>query len=1369
MSLNAGGSVELTPVDYDPFAGPALARVVPTTEPQREVWLADRLGREASLAYNLSISLRFSGELKLDALHGALQDLVQRHESLRTTISANGEALYIAADLTLNVPLTDHSAIGAPGGPKQDMAIAAARQRAVETPFDLEHGPLFRAEIHKLGPDDHLLMVTAHHIVCDGWSYGVMMRDLASLYAGRAGAPATGVLGPAASFGDYALARNAAEGGTESVTDEAYWLSRFTGVIPTLDLPTDRARSAWRTFTSRREDYVLDAVLVSELRKTGSRHGASLFATLLGGFAAVLQRIAGTYDVVVGVPAAGQSVGGHDNLIGHCVNLLPLRLGIDAATPMTALIAATQTAVLDAYEHQAYTFGTLLKKLAMERDPSRLPLVSVMFNLDQALNADTLGFPGLKATFASTPRSYENFELFVNAVRLQGALHLECQYNADLFDGATVRRWLACYETLLRAACSAADTPLGQLAVVSDEDRRLLAVWNQTSRAFSRTALVHELTEAQASRAPARTAVTWQGSALSYGALDARANRIAHCLRSRGVRRGTLVGLHIDRQPDMIAAALAVLKAGAAYVPLDPSYPDERLAFMAQDAGLSVLITEAARASPLAWPRERSLYIDTDQAEISAQPATRLPRDHDAATPEDPALVIYTSGSTGKPKGVRVPHRAVVNFLESMAREPGLSAGDRLVAVTTLSFDIAVNEIFLPLSVGAQIVLAAHTDTMDGAVLSELLERSRATVMQATPGTWRLLIQAGWRGGGQFKALCGGEALSSDLAAQLLERTGSLWNMYGPTETTVWSTCLHLSGLAPGISIGRPIANTSVWILDEQLQMCPIGVPGEICIGGDGVTLGYLERPELTAERFIADPFSDSHGARLYRTGDRGRWLATGLVEHLGRLDFQVKVRGYRIELGEIEVRLAAHGDVAHALVIAREDRPGDVRLVAYLVAQPGTRCEDGTLRAHLKSALPDYMIPQHFVALPAMPLLPNGKVDRKSLPAPDMPAKTASTFVAPRSEVEKAVAAEMEASLGMPGVSLHDDFFALGGHSLLAAQLTSRLNRKFNTHLSIWTLFEAPTVARLAELLAHQKPQDSVVMIRPGGSKPPLFLVHDGLGETLLYGSLVHTLRDDRPVYGIEPHAAGGFAVLHTRITDMAAHYITRIRALQPQGPYYLGGLCAGGVIAFEMARQLQRQGQPVGMVALFEAADERAPLQAKPAVDKRLHRFVTAFKRNPSQPWVSFLASSVRVAAAKISGFFGFEVRRCIDLIRVWIVRQCLDRQIKPPAILRGLSAQKIIEYAQRGYTHGVPFQGTVTLFRATTGTGDAADEPFIDIFRDPLFGWEQHVQGSVLTIDIPGGHFSMLQEPHVAVLAARMQASLDAPFVMNTRSAA
>ena len=1076
VSSVLNGSSELAPVDYDPFAGSTLSRVVPTTEPQREVWLADRLGREASLAYNESISLRFSGPLSTHALIGALQDLIQRHEALRSIISANGEELFISKHIILDVPVTDVSSTGAE---HRDAAIASARQQAVETPFDLEQGPLFRAEILKLGTSDYVLILTAHHIVCDGWSFGVLVNDLGTLYKLRMGAAAK-ELDPAASFGDYAAVQSASAGSSENAEDEAYWLSRFSGAVPILDLPVDRARPAWRTFTSQREDYVLDADLLSDVRKAGSRNGAGLFATLLGGFAALLQRLTGSNDVVVGIPSAGQSTDGLVRLVGHCVNLLPLRIYVNPVVSPRDLIGTTQTTLLDALEHQRYTFGTLLKKLVLERDPSRLPLISVMFNLDQSLDANAAGFPSVLVDFASNPRSYENFELFVNAVQVKGSLRLECQYNADLFDGATVRRWLMCYEMLLRAICGSLDSPVGNVSLVSADDQIALVQWNNTSKSFSRNLAVHELIEAQASRAPDRIALTWQGVGLSYGALEARANRIAHSIRARGIGRGALVGLHVKRGPDMIAAMLAVLKSGAAYVPLDPSYPSDRLAFMAADAELALLLTEASLQPALAWPRARTLFLDSDNSHIAAQPGIRLARDGSSCGPEDPAYVIYTSGSTGKPKGVLVPHRAVVNFLETMARKPGLSEDDRLVAVTTLSFDIAVNELLLPLAVGAEIVLASREDVADGAALATLIKQSDATTMQATPATWRLLLEAGWRGDRRFNAFCGGEALNADLAQELLHKTGSLWNMYGPTETTVWSTCGHVTGIKSGISIGRPISNTSVWIFDEQRQVCPIGVPGEIWIGGAGVSLGYLNRPELTAERFVPDPFSESPGARLYRTGDRGRWRSDGELEHLGRLDFQVKVRGYRIELGEIEICLAKSPDVARAVVIAREDRPGDVRLVAYVVGQRGNLPEAGALKAFLKADLPDYMIPQHIVTLPSIPLLPNGKVDRKTLPLPDASAISAFDYVAPRTEIEKVVATQIEASLGMPGVSIDDDFFTLGGHSLLAAQLIARLNRRYKLHLAIRTLFVAPTVARLAAVIEAELNTTSSVRRKP-------------------------------------------------------------------------------------------------------------------------------------------------------------------------------------------------------------------------------------------------------------------------------------------------
>ncbi len=1085
MSVTANTyNAKFEAVDYDPFAdaGNEVARVVPTTEPQREVWLAHRLSREASLAFNESVLLHFSGALDTDALKNALSDLANRHEALRATVSTDGAELTIPDAMVVNMPLVELSHLSSE---KQSAAIVDAQREAVETPFDLERGPLFNAKCFRLSTTEHLLIMTAHHIVCDGWSFGVLVRDLAMLYQARLGM-ADALQVSAGSFGDYALAQRMASGGDQELADEAYWLSRFSaaaggvGAAPVLDLPTDQSRAAWRTFASKREDLVIDADLLAAARKAGSRQGASLFATLLAGFAALLNRISGAHDVVIGVPSAGQSGDGLETLVGHCVNLMPVRLAVEATTPIRALVASAQTAMLDASEHQGYTFGTLLKKLALPRDPSRLPLVSVMFNLDQALDANTVGFTNLNVEFSSVPRSFENFELFINAVQVNGGLKLECQYNSDLFTDKTIRRWLLAYESLLRALAQSADTEVGRLPIVSTHDLTLINQWNSTAQSFSRDAGVHDLFQKHAQLTPARAALRWADQQLTYGELNERANRIARCLRDLGAGAGSLVGLHVDRGPDMVAAMLGILKAGAAYVPLDPAYPHDRLRYMVENAKLTALVTHAPIANSLEFPRAQTLSLTEDAALLMAQSPADIPSDGKSAKPQDPAYVIYTSGSTGKPKGVLVPHRAVVNFLEAMAREPGLDANDRMVAVTTLSFDIAVNELLLPLSVGAEIILASREQAGDGVLLATLIRASGATTMQATPATWRVLLDSDWRAPTcmrKFKALCGGEALSNELAKKLLDASVELWNMYGPTETTVWSTCTQVSDANAAITIGHPIANTAIWVLDEHLQLCPIGVPGELWIGGDGVTLGYLNNAGLTAERFIADPFSSAAGAKLYRTGDRGRWRddieTSGSIEHMGRLDFQVKVRGYRIELGEIEACLAAASGVAQAVVIAREDKPGDVRLVAYVVNAPSVtsvKADDDALREHLKLSLPEYMIPQHFVTLPKIPLLSNGKVDRKSLPKPGASTSALSGYLAPRTELEKTVAAEMEATLSLPGVGVYDDFFSLGGHSLLAAQLTSRLNRLFDSRISMRTLFESPTVAQLANAIQADK-----------------------------------------------------------------------------------------------------------------------------------------------------------------------------------------------------------------------------------------------------------------------------------------------------------
>jgi amino acid adenylation domain-containing protein len=1058
---------ELAPVDYDPFADAPLARAVPTTEAQREIWLACQLGEHASLAYNESVSLRFHGPLDATALRDALQGLVTRHEALRATISGDGQSLYLAEALALNVEWIDVSALTPQA---REIACTEARTRAVEQPFDLEQGPLFRAELLALAPNDHILVLSAHHIVCDGWSFGVLVTELPTLYSQSVGQGGKSLVA-ACSFANYAVAQIADEQSAAHEADAAYWVGLFDKSVPVLELPTDRARKPVRGFASLREDMLLEAPLVDGIRRLGAAHGASLFVTIFGIFSALLARLSASDEVVVGVPSAGQAAVGAKSLVGHCVNLLPIRIATDLEQDVASLLRAANASVLDAYDHQHCTLGSLLKRLQVERDPGRLPLVSVLFNLDSTISANDLSAGGLRVELASNPRHFENFELFLNATQADGAIVLECQYNTDLFDASTVRRWLALYRVALQRAVAEPSMKVALALAPTPADVQTLAGFNSTQADSPRELRIEALIARQVAASADRIAVTAGEVQLSYRELDARANALAQRLRALGAGPGGLVGLSCGRNEHMIVGLLGILKSGAGYVPLDPAFPADRLEFMAVDARLHLVVTDGSVGD--------GLKLHTAQRVLVEDLAGQTERPVPMGSTSDVAYVIYTSGSTGRPKGVRVPHRTVTNLLESVRREPGMSARDTVLSVTTLSFDIAVSEVVLPLTVGAKIVIADREDAVDGDRLRHLVESEQVSFIDATPSTWRLLLSAGWKGSSNLLAICTGEPLPPDLGCELLPRVGQLWNGYGPTETTVWSTFHKVESVDGPVPIGRPIANTQIHVVDAKLRPVPVGVIGELLIGGSGVTLGYLERPELTAERFLPDPFSAEPGARLYRTGDLGRWRADGVLECLGRSDHQVKVRGYRIELGEIEANLLAHQSVLRALVVTREDQPGDVRLVAYLVTQPGFSLDVIAIQAHLGKTLPEYMVPKHFVRLPAIPLLPNGKIDRQALPTPEVSLLTKDEFVAPRNELELVVAAAMEEALRLPGISVHDNFFALGGHSLLAAQVATSLSQSVHKRVPMRAVFDAPTIARLADWL------DSHIVSGPAGPAP--------------------------------------------------------------------------------------------------------------------------------------------------------------------------------------------------------------------------------------------------------------------------------------------
>jgi len=1109
MSDQASKTI-LAAVDYDPFGdGPALERTVPTTEPQREIWLAAGLNPRATLSYNEPGILRLRGQSNIEALSGALRDLVDRHEALRATFSPDGMTLCIAAPSPIEIPVVDLTSLDAFERDRryEDLAI-----HDVENPFDLQKGPLFRARIVRLGPEDVAIMLIAHHIVCDGWSYWVMVREIAALYALRLGRTVE-PLPSADSFADYALGESSGNA-PHLAADERYWLEQFRTPPPPLDLPADHPRPPLRSQRAGREDHVLEAELVAAIKKLGAQNGASLFVTLLASFSAFLHRLTRQTDIVVGIPAAAQSLDGHERLVGHCVNMLPLRSFIDPGQPLSALLRTMRSTMLDAYEHQRYTFGTLLKKLPLARDPSRLPLVSVVFNIDQAMDSERNSFPELEMEFITTPRRYENFELFINAAQVGGRLRLECQYNCDLFTAPTIRRWLAEFETFLREVIGNPGRALAELDVLASGERETLDNFGARSSDYPVGARACDLVAARATSRPEAVALTQDDQTLTYGQLEARSNQLARVLQSRGVGRGSLVGICMARSPDMVVTMLAVMKSGAAYLPLDPGFPAARLAFMVEDSAMNLVVSQSHLTSRHGCGRERTLALDVAAGEIEAQSASPLGHSADRS-PEDVAYVLYTSGSTGRPKGVAVPHRATVNFLYAMQREPGLREDDVLVAVTTLSFDIAFLELMLPLSVGARIVMASRELAMDGPALRRLLETCGATVMQATPVTWRMLIDADWRGHGRFKAICGGEPMPVDLAEAFLERTGEAWNGYGPTETTVYSTFWRVEHPRQGIYIGRPVANTTVRVLDAHLRLCPIGVPGEIYIGGHGLALGYLNHPDLTSERFHADPYSA--GSRLYRTGDIGRWHDTGLLEYLGRTDFQVKIRGFRIELGEIEAALSGHPGVKQAIAIVREDRPGDLRIVAYVIPMAG-RLDEAALRSHLRAALPDYMVPQHFVPMEVFPRTPNGKIDRKALPAIESTPGQAS-LAQPASALEARVLAEFERRLGRAGVGLEDNFFEWGGHSLLAAQLMAALNRDLGLALPMRIVFEAPTVKALAARIGRDpSPNGDTgrIVVRPDQRTAPLSLQQQRVwfieqlqpGNTMFNSPAAHRLR---------------------------------------------------------------------------------------------------------------------------------------------------------------------------------------------------------------------------------------------------------------------
>ncbi len=1020
---------------------------IPLSFSQERLWLIQSL-YPANTAYNIVIALRMQGRVDIDAMSQAMAALVQRHEILRATVRlVDGQPLQdIAPSADRPLAIVDLRGHGGDGAAE---AVRLAQADA-GTPFDLARGPVIRTRLFRLGDDDSVLLLVLHHIAGDQWSIGVLGRDLAAFYnAARQGTKAP--LAPLPiTYRDYAAWQRNGRHGAEFERQLAFWRAQLAH-LPPLDLPTDRPRPPLPSLRGAVCLIPIPAALLGILEQLGRSTGTTLFMTMLAAFATLLHRITGQDDIAIAVPVANRSQSATEGLVGTFVNTLVLRADVSGNPPFRQVLQRVRATALDAFAHQDIPFERLVQDLGPRRDTSRFPLAQVMFNVTNAA-MHSIGFDGLHWEAMVLDRGGAQFELSVS-VDTQVTRSLIVEYNTDLFDRLTIERIVAQYFTILEAAAVAPATHIGALTLLPAEQLALLHDWNATAAPYPSNATFVQIFEDQAVRTPDALAVSFEGATMSYAQLNARANAVAHTLRALGVGPGVLVGVCVVRSPMLLIALLGIQKSGGAYVPLDPDYPPRRLEYMLADSGARVLVTAGNAVGRLELQDtirvvDLDAHHDRPDAMSAANPAW-------AATPQDTAYVIYTSGSTGLPKGVAVPHAALLNVLWSMRQRPGLAETDVLAAVTTVSFDIAALELYLPLIVGARIELVSRATASDGPALAGLLAASGATLLQATPATWRMLLDAGWSGRQGFRALCGGEPLSRDLADAVLARVDQLWNLYGPTETTIWSTVDRVERDGAAISIGRPIANTQVHILDGAGEPVPIGIAGEICIGGAGVATGYLGRPALTAERFVADPFSGATGARLYRTGDLGRWGADGKLHHLGRLDHQVKIRGFRIELGEIEAILGDHPAVRQVVVVAREAQPGDQRLVAYVVYRAGEDLTASDVRRHLRGQLPDFMIPSVVVALDSMPLTPNGKLDRGALPDPFRTAlRAVASPSAPAPGLEQTMAEIWRSVLAVEHVSADDNFFDLGGHSLLSLRVAQAVERRTGHRMDPRTLF---------------------------------------------------------------------------------------------------------------------------------------------------------------------------------------------------------------------------------------------------------------------------------------------------------------------------
>jgi amino acid adenylation domain-containing protein len=1181
-----------------------LTKPCPLNPAQQRLFFLEQFNPEVPL-YHESEAVRLKGKLNVAALEQALNYIVSRHEILRSTINlVDGNPVLLAHD---HLPLPFK---------RIDLKARADAEREVELerllieeprrPFHSDTEPGIRATLVELGPEEHILVVITHQIICDRPSLAVLWAELRAAYEALAQGQTPHLPALPIQYADFAAWQRQQLAEADPSSDLKFWTEKLRGAPAVLDLPLDRPRPAVASYRGNRRRFQLGSELVAKVRDLSRGEKASLYNVLTAGWNALLDRYTGQGEISLGIPVPAATGPICGRLIGFFTESQVLRTSLAGDPTFRELIGRVQRGVVEVHSHKALPFAQVVEALKPERDLSYSPFFQVKLDWrDREAQLQFVGLPGIEVEplLSQTQTSTVDFSVFLSDAG--DDISMEIEYNTDIFDEERIARMAGHYFTLLEAAAAHPEGKISSLPLLTAPEREELVVgFNRTQVDYPQGRYIHELFSDQAAKTPNAIALVFEGRKLTYRELDAKSNQLARYLRKLGVKTDTLVGVCAERSLEMVIALYGIVKAGGAYVPIDPDYPAQRLEFMLKDSAVSLLLTQAHLIPNLPPSPAQMVSLDADWSTIAAEsdapPETRI-------RGKDLAYMIYTSGSTGQPKGAMNTHEAILNRLQWMQEAYQLTAGDCVLQKTPFSFDVSVWEFFWPLMYGARLVVAQPGGHRDPGYLAQIIAREKVTTLHFVPSMLQIFL--GEEGlaascASVKRVICSGEALPLEAQRRFFATLGAaeLHNLYGPTEAAVdvtyWA-CQRDSTLHT-VPIGRPIANTQIYLLDPQLQPVPLGHAGELHIGGIGLARGYHGRPELTAQKFIRDPFSSDPQARLYKTGDLARFLPDGTIEYLGRLDHQVKLRGFRIELGEIEELLNQHPGVAASTVMAREDTPGDQRLVAYLVAGKEP-VPAAILRDHLRSKLPDYMVPSAFVTLPELPLSPNGKVDRKALPKPDAEVTVDRPhFVAPGTEVEIALAKIWSDVLNLLQVGLNDNFFEIGGNSMLAMLLIRRMARELGFSIPIPVFFQNSTVGKLAAIYDREKSArvsvepsaaaifrasaaPDLIPFQESGSRPPLFFLHgDWAGGGIYCGRLSRGLSEEQPFYALPPYRVGKEKVLNW--DEMVEHHLAVLRAHTPRGPYLLGGYCAGAKVAMDMAKKLVEQGEEVPHLFLVD-----------------------------------------------------------------------------------------------------------------------------------------------------------------------------------------